>query len=169
MDRYEGFREFVLARGPALTRFAYLLTGDPGSAEELVQSALATVVPRWRRLAAEGNPEAYLRRVMVNDRISRWRRWGRREVPVPDLPDAVGPDESARSVQRLDLAGALARLPVRQRAVIVLRFYEDLSEADTAAVMGCAVGTVKSQTSAALTRLRRLLPILIDDATEVAR
>jgi RNA polymerase sigma-70 factor (sigma-E family) len=168
VDPYEGFREFVVGRGPALTRVAYLLTGDSASAEELVQSALVKTIPRWRRLIASGNPEAYVRRIMVNDHISWWRRFGRREVPLPAAPEDGGPDESEAAARRLDLAFALAQLPARQRAVVVLRFYEDLSEVETAAALGCAVGTVKSQAAAALARLRRLVPTMVD-TTEVAR
>ncbi len=144
MDPFEGFREFVVARGPALTRTAYLLTGDGASAEELVQSALVKAATRWNRVTAAGNPEAYIRRIMVNDRIGWWRRFGRREVPVSAPPDRVSHDESDAAARRLDLAAALAQLPPRQRAVIVMRFYEDLSEAETAETLGCAVGTLNS-------------------------
>jgi RNA polymerase sigma-70 factor (sigma-E family) len=169
VDPYEGFREFVLARGPALSRTAYLLTGDHAAAEELVQSALVKTATHWRRVTSAGNPEAYVRRVMANERIGWWRRFGRREVPVADVPEGLGVDQSEASAGRIDLATALAQLPARQRAVIVLRFYEDMSEADAAATLGCSVGTVKSQTSAALAKLRRLIPAIVNDTTEVAR
>jgi RNA polymerase sigma-70 factor (sigma-E family) len=168
VDRFDDLREFVVARGPALTRTAYLLTGDSASAEDLVQSALVKTASRWRRVIAGGNPEAYVRRIMVNDRISWWRRSGRREIPVAAPPEAARHDDADAAARRLDLAAALARLPPRQRAVIVLRFYEDLSEAETAATLDCAVGTVKSQTADALRRLRQLVPTMIDDVTEVA-
>jgi RNA polymerase sigma-70 factor (sigma-E family) len=160
VDPYEGFREFVLARGSALSRAAYLLTGDPSSAEELVQSALVKAALRWRRVTAAGNPEAYVRRIIVNEHISWWRRFGRREVAEPDPQRHRLADPADGTARRLDLAAALARLPKRQRAVIVLRFYQDLSEADTAEALSCSVGTVKSQTHAALARLRSLLPDL---------
>jgi RNA polymerase sigma-70 factor (sigma-E family) len=169
VDPYEGFREFVLARGPALSRTAYLLTGDRVAAEELVQSALVKTATHWRRVTSAGNPEAYVRRIMANERIGWWRRFGRREVPVAALPDDPGVDQSEVAARRIDLATALAQLPARQRAVVVLRFYEDMSEADTAATLGCSVGTVKSQTSAALAKLRRLVPALINDTAEVTR
>jgi len=161
LDRYEGFREFVLARGPALSRTALLLTGSHHAAEELVQEALVKAAARWPKLTAEGDPEAYLRRIMVNDRISWWRR-RRRESVVPTVPEWASAEGSETVDGRLDLAAALATLPARQRAVVVLRFYEDLSVEATAALLRCAPGTVKSQTSDALARLRRLVPRLAE-------
>lgn len=157
MEAYEGFREFVLARGPALSRAAYLLTGDRSAAEELAQATLVKAALRWRRVSAAGNPEAYVRRILVNEHISWWRRFGRRELPDGYPREKIVSDVTDATVQRLDLAAALARLPRRQRTVVVLRFYEDLSEAETAALMGCSVGTVKSQASAALAKLRHLV------------
>ena len=157
-DAYEGYREFVLARGPALSRAAYLLTGDRSAAEELTQAALVKAALRWRRVVQAGNPEAYVRRILVNEHISWWRRFGRRELASGYQENEIGQsDPTEATAQRLDLAAALAQLPKRQRAVVVLRFYEDLSEAETAAAMGCTVGTVKSQASAALAKLRRLM------------
>lgn len=164
MDGYEGLREFVIARGPALSRTAYLLTGDHALAEDLLQQALVKTAAHWRRVVEGGNPEGYVRRVMVNERTSRWRR--RRYVEVSDAVagDPAGPgDEAEAAVRRVGLRRALAALPPRQRAVIVLRFFEDLSEAQTAGVMGCSVGTVKSQTHDALNRLRALAPDLLAD------
>jgi RNA polymerase sigma-70 factor (sigma-E family) len=157
-DAYEGYREFVLARGPALSRAAYLLTGDRSAAEELTQAALVKAALRWRRVIATGNPEAYVRRILVNENISWWRRFGRRELASGyHQIEKRTSDPADAAAQRLDLAAALARLPKRQRTVIVLRFYEDLTEVETAAAMGCSVGTVKSQTSVALAKLRRLM------------
>lgn len=157
-DAYEGYREFVLARGPALSRAAYLLTGDRSAAEELTQAALVKAALRWRRVVAAGNPEAYVRRILVNEHISWWRRFGRREQASAYQGIEKGlSDPAEATAQRLDLAAALARLPKRQRAVVILRFYQDLSEAETAVAMGCSVGTVKSQASAALAKLRRLM------------
>ncbi len=157
METFEGLREFIAARGPALSRAAYLLTGDRAAAAELVQTALVKAAMRWRHVVASGSPEGYVRRIMINEHISWWRRFGRREVLAPQPPERASPDTAEAAVRRLDLAAALACLPRRQRAVIVLRFYEDLSEQATAAAMGCSVGTVKSQTSAALANLRRFL------------
>jgi RNA polymerase sigma-70 factor (sigma-E family) len=174
MDRYDGFREFVLARRSALSRTAYLLTGDHAVAEDLLQTALVRTAEHWHRIVG-GDPEAYLRRVMVNERTSRWRR--RRyavEVPTstealaaasgPGWPSATAvPDAADAVVRRATLVAALAQLPPRQRAVVVLRFFDDLSEAQTAEVLGCAIGTVKSQAHVALARLRSLAPILLSD------
>jgi RNA polymerase sigma-70 factor (sigma-E family) len=159
----------MLARGAALSRAAYLLTGDRSQAEELVQNALVKAAVRWRRLATGGDPEAYVRKIMVNDHISWWRRFARRELPQTSAGVVAAHDPADRTAQRLDLAAALAKLPARQRAVIVLRFYQDLSEADTAAALGCAVGTVKSQTSDALAKLRRLIPNATDEIVEVGK
>jgi RNA polymerase sigma-70 factor (sigma-E family) len=157
-DAYEGYREFVLARGPALSRAAYLLTGDRSAAEELTQAALVKAALRWRRVIAAGSPEAYVRRILVNEHISWWRRFGRREHASPYHKNDIGQaDPADATAQRLDLAAALARLPKRQRTVVILRFYEDLTEAETALAMGCSVGTVKSQASAALAKLRRFV------------
>ncbi|GAA4710054.1 SigE family RNA polymerase sigma factor [Phytohabitans rumicis] len=175
MDRYEGLREFVLTRGPSLSRTAYLLTGDHQHAEDLLQQALTKTAAHWRRVLAGGNPEGYVRRVMVNERTSRWRRRRYLEVsgPAADEVLAAGPpsgpsDEAESAVRRIGLRRALAALPPRQRAVIVLRFFEDLTEAQTAELMGCSTGTVKSQTHAALNRLRALAPeLLADFAPEV--
>jgi RNA polymerase sigma-70 factor (sigma-E family) len=168
MDRYDGFREFVLARRTALSRTAYLLTGDHALAEDLLQAALARTAEHWHRIVG-GDPEAYLRRVMVNERTSRWRR-RRYAVEVPTSVDALaalatasGPDTADAVVRRTTLVAALAQLPPRQRAVIVLRFFDDLSEAQTAEVLGCAIGTVKSQAHLALARLRTLAPTLLSD------
>ncbi|MCK2216061.1 SigE family RNA polymerase sigma factor [Actinomadura sp. ATCC 31491] len=166
MDRHEGFREFVLARQQALMRTAYLLAGDPHLAEDLLQSVLANVVGQWHKLARDGNPEAYTRRALVNQYIS-WRRRLRPELPSAELPEhGFSPDEAA--LDRVVLRRALARLTRKQRAVIVLRYWEDLTEAQTADVLGCSVGTVKSQTHHALARLRALAPELVDARAEEA-
>jgi RNA polymerase sigma-70 factor (sigma-E family) len=146
----QGFEAYVAARRPALLRTAYLLTGSHTDAEDLVQVALVKVVPHWRRVAER--PEPYVRQVLVRESVSRWRRRRWRETAtgaVPDRPEAVGDVDRA-----LDLQAALAALPPRQRAVVVLRYYEDLTERETAQVLGIAVGTVKSQARDALARLR---------------
>ncbi len=166
MDRYDGFHEFVVARGGALSRTAFLLTGEHHAAEDLVQSALAKAVTRWRQIVEYGQPEAYIRRIMINEQISWWRR--RRARPVAEPPDLPGPDEPHRIVDRVALGEALDTLSPRQRAVVVLRFYEDLSEADTAAALGCSVGTVKSHTHHALDRLRQALPLYAEHAGQYA-
>ncbi|GAA1479257.1 SigE family RNA polymerase sigma factor [Nocardioides aestuarii] len=148
-----GFEEYVAARQAGLLRTAYLLTGHRQDAEDLVQQALIKVVPHWHRI--EGEPDAYVRTVMVRENVSRWRRRRWREVLTHESRDPVL--EQDRS-DRLDLQRALAQLAPRQRAVVVLRFLEDRSVAETAALLGVGEGTVKSQTSAGLARLRDLLP-----------
>ncbi|WP_191844310.1 SigE family RNA polymerase sigma factor [Catellatospora chokoriensis] len=150
----EGFREFVQLRYGALLRTAYLLTGSTHAAEDLVQSALLKAYRRWDLV---DEPMAYLRRALVNQRTSVWRRIGSRELLTGVLPDRGRADGSAAHADRDELMAALAKLPVRMRAVLVLRYWEDMSEADTAALMGCSVGSVKSQASRGLARLREVL------------
>lgn len=168
-DRYEGFESFVHARAQALARYAYLLVYDAQLAEDLVQHAMAEVANRWPRLR-EGSPEAYARKVILNDAAGRARRRKivREETTdrVPD--DAWIADPTADLDQQLALNAVLAGLPAKQRAVLVLRFYEDLSEVETAAQLGIAVGTVKSQTHHALSKLRALAPDLLDPTNEVS-
>ncbi|GAA4048687.1 SigE family RNA polymerase sigma factor [Nonomuraea soli] len=160
MDRYEGFREFVHARQQSLMRSAYLLTGDAHLAEDLLQTVLTRVARHWPKLAAGGNPEAYARKALINQHIS-WRRRLRRDVPTPVLPEQ-GHDSGEASLRRMALQDALARLTPRQRAVLVLRFYEDRSIEESAELLGCSTGTVKSQTHHALGRLRVLAPELAE-------
>jgi RNA polymerase sigma-70 factor (sigma-E family) len=147
------FSEYVAARQRALLRSAWLLTGDWASAEDLVQTALVRAWPHWRRLPDEHAAEAYVRRVMLNTWSSWWRRRWRGETPTADLPERPAPPGDADL--RTALVDAVRRLPRRQRAVVVLRYLDDLSEAGTAEVLGCSVGTVKSQASRALAALRR--------------
>lgn len=157
---------FVAARGPALLRLAWLLTADGAAAEDLVQEALARVVPRWDSIRAGGH-EAYVRQVVRSVWIDRWRRERVRWDSLDSAPEPAGPDHRLEgTAERLALGAALARLTPRQRAVLVLRFYEDQTERETARAMGCSVNTVKSQTRHALERLRTLSPEL---AQEVAR
>ena len=163
MDAREGFEAFVAARSPQLLRTAYLLTRDRGLAEDLVQTALAKAWFAWGRI--DGAPDAYVRRIIVNTYSSWWRRKWNGEVATDELPEpARGDGRTAQVDERTDLWGALGRLPKRQRAVVVLRFFEDLSEADTADLLQCSVGTVKSQASKALAKLR-LDPHLADTDT----
>ncbi|MDP4505303.1 SigE family RNA polymerase sigma factor [Nonomuraea turcica] len=158
MDRHDDFREFVLARQQALMRTAYLLTGDAHLAEDLLQSVLIKVAGQWSKLSGGGNPEAYTRKALVNQYIS-WKRRPRPEAPSADLPERGASYDDA-ALQRIMLRKALAKLTPKQRAVIVLRFWEDLTEAQTAEALGCALGTVKSQAHHALSRLRALAPEL---------
>ncbi len=156
--RDQDFREFVTSASPALSRSAYLLTGDHHLAEDLLQSALANAYRHWRRIR-EGNPIAYVRRAMHHEQISWWRRRRLPELPVADLPETpdVAVDSAQQTVERLAVAQALRELSPRQRAVLVLRFYEDLTEAETARVLGLTVGTVKRHGHDGLARLRESL------------
>ncbi|MFI5803506.1 SigE family RNA polymerase sigma factor [Streptomyces sp. NPDC051561] len=157
--RDDGFEEFVAATGPRLLRMAWLLTGDAHLAEDLVQSALAKVWPKWHRIKDE-HPEAYLRRTLVTTHSSWWRRRWRGELPHGEVPDVRSAPDAYAGVDLEDLLGTAVRaLPVRQRAVVVLRFFEDLGVAETAAVLGCTPGTVKSQSAKALRALRAVLPV----------
>ncbi|MGZ4451053.1 MAG: SigE family RNA polymerase sigma factor [Nocardioides sp.] len=150
----DGFETFVAARRQALVRTAYLLTGSREDAEDLVQVALVKAVPHWHRIAE--HPEAYVRRIVARESVSRWRRRRWREVATGDLPE-TGTAPSAAEDREV-LRAALLGLPPRQRAVIVLRYYEDLTERQTAEVLGIAVGTVKSQARDGLAALRRVVP-----------
>ena len=148
-----GFDEFVATRSPALLRTAYLLTGDHGLAEDLLQTALAKCWFAWGRI--DGPPEPYVRRVLATTYATWWRRRWRGERPTGELPDRGDPPATAPVDDRDALWRALGALPRRQRAVVVLRYYEDLSEAETAAALGISTGTVKSQAAKALAALRR--------------
>ncbi|MCM2420524.1 SigE family RNA polymerase sigma factor [Streptomyces sp. RKAG293] len=152
------FEEFVAARGPRLLRVAWLLTGDAHLAEDLLQTVLAKAWPQWHRIA-DGSPEAYLRKALITTHASWWRRRWRGEVPHGDLPESADRADAFAGVDlEQTLAVAVRRLPVRQRAVVVLRYFEDLSVEETAGVLGCTTGTVKSQASKALRSLRDHLP-----------
>jgi RNA polymerase sigma-70 factor (sigma-E family) len=152
-ERSHDFPEFVASRSGALLRTAYLLTGDRQHAEDLLQTALMRCYAHWGRVES---PEAYVRRALVTTATGwRRRRW-LGEVPTADLPErGTGPDDEVTAVDvRADVLRLLAELGPRQRAVVVLRFYEDRSESEVAALLGVSVGTVKSQASRALARLR---------------
>jgi RNA polymerase sigma-70 factor (sigma-E family) len=151
----EAFRGYVAARSPALLRTAYLLTGNRADAEDLLQTSLAKTYLAWDRIREREAVDGYVRRVMVNTQTSWWRRRRVDEYPTSDLPErASGRDTTDDLALHDALWTALAELPKRQRAMVVLRYYEDLSEAETAQVLGVSVGTVKSTTSRALAKLR---------------
>jgi len=161
------FTAFVNERGAALLRVAYALAGNQHAAEDLLQNALAKAYARWPRI--RGDAEPYVKRILYHDQVSGWRRRSRRaEVPVAELPDraAVGDSGDATDL-RLLLREALRALPPRQRAVLTLRYLEDLSVEQTAALLGCRAGTVASQSAKALARLRQLVPGL-DELTSRA-
>ena len=150
------FAEFVDGSLPALLRFGYVLTGSAQEAEDLVQDALAKSLRRWRRVRAD-NPVAYTRRVRINTHLTQWRRWGAR-VRLGEVPEAAADDAGLRRGEDWDaLRRALAVLPSRQRAVLVLRYLEDLPDTAIAVLLGCSSGTVRSHASRGLAALRPLL------------
>ena len=152
----DDFDEFAASALPALLRFGHVLTGSPEEAEDLVQEALAKSLRRWRRVRAD-NPVAYVRKVMVNTHLTRWRRWGSR-VQVGEVPELAADDARLTRSQEWDaLRRALAQLPPGQRAVLVLRYLEDLPDLAIAALLGCQPTTVRSQASRGLAALRPVL------------
>ncbi|HWL37984.1 MAG TPA: SigE family RNA polymerase sigma factor [Frankiaceae bacterium] len=152
------FAVYVRERGAGLLHVAYLLTGDPRTAEDVVQTALARVFPRWDRLDhTAGNAHGYVLRTLVNCGRSSWRRNRREGIPVAELPDRAGTEGTGEVIDRHVLVAALRQLPSRQRAALVLRYLEDMSEAQTADVMRCSAGSVKTHTSRGLKALRALL------------
>lgn len=164
------FTEFVAARSLALLRVATALTGDRHRAEDLVQGALAKLAGRWHKV---DDPEGYVRRIIYHDFVSWWRRRpARTEVLAASPPELAVADGAADTDRRIDLRSALALLGPRQRAVLVLRYLEDLPEGQVAEILGCSVGTVRSQGFRALARLRDLVPELAGrsaDAVEELR
>jgi len=157
MDGEVELREFVSARGAALSRAAFLLTGDHQAAEDLVQDTYVVLVKRWQK-SGTLDPEAYVRRILYSRFVDGWRRRRLAEFPWASPPDAAVGDQAGSATDRLTLQAALNRLTPRQRAVLVLRFYEDLTESQTAAALGISPNTVKSQARVALQRLRELVP-----------
>jgi RNA polymerase sigma-70 factor (sigma-E family) len=162
------FREFMAARWPALVRTAYLLSGDRQHAEDLAQTALEKCAAHWQRVRAADDVDSYVRRMLVNAHLSRFRRRRVTEVLGGDVAETrTGrhADDAHRVAQRDELLMALAGLPRRQRATVVLRYWEDLSESQIAEILGCSVGTVRSQTHRALHKLR-VSPVLAETASE---
>lgn len=176
-DLDEDFSSYVAARQQALLRTAYVLTGELQSAEDLLQTALAKAYLSWGKLRDPRAADGYVRTIMVNEHTSWWRRaWRRREQSTDDLPEPRPDGGSAAagfgiaSVDQTQLAGErdamwtlVQSLPPKQKAAVVLRFYEDLSEAETARILGVSVGTVKSQTSRALASLRQRMSLADSD------
>jgi RNA polymerase sigma-70 factor (sigma-E family) len=154
----DDFRAFVAARSPSLLWFAHVLTGDRHTAEDVVQIALAKTALGWSRVRRKENPEGYVRRAIINTHLNAMRRKPWREQPREFMPDDA---LARRAEEELDdrdaMWAALAGLPPKQRAVLVLRYYEDLSEADIADVLGCSRGTVKSQAAKGLLHLREIV------------
>lgn len=162
-DGIDGLRELASARQSALLRFGLLLTGDRHRAEDLVQTALTRTLAAWPRVSRRDDPEGYVRRTMsrlaANERRWRWRETSYDDPPVRDPQEPTG-DPELRDL----IWAALAGLPARQRAVLVLRYYEDLSEAQIADVLGCSAGTVKSQAARGLDRLRAVTGLTEEEA-----
>ena len=151
----EQFREYCDGSLGALLRFGYALTGDREAAADLVQTALTRTYAAWSRVVRRDAPDGYVRRTMVNQLSNQRRAARRRELVVAELPEHGAPDEAPAAVDaRLALRSALDALPPRQRATVVLRYCEDRSEAEVAALLHCSVGTVKSQAAKALAKLR---------------
>lgn len=168
MKDEQGFRDFVHGGAHRHLRAAYLLTGNASDAEDLLQTSLAKLLRVWDRVADRGDPDAYLRKVIVNSHASRWRRRWRGEVATEVLPE-LGLDPYPASDERDALRRALGTLSRGERAVVVLRHVEDLPEVEVARLLGCSVGTVKSQASRGLAKLRRVLsPVAVDAATVTA-
>ncbi|WP_188194129.1 SigE family RNA polymerase sigma factor [Nonomuraea sp. SYSU D8015] len=160
-EREADFQRFVVERSGALFRAAYLLTGDRHSAEDLVQSALAKTAANWRRLRDPGAVEGYVRRAIYHEQVSWWRRRSRAaEISTEHLPDHGDVGHADAADMRLAMRAALGRLTPRQRAVLVLRYFEDLSETEIAAVLGIRVGSVRSQIYRSLERLKKVAPEL---------
>jgi len=162
------FGEFAAARSAELLRLGYLLTGDHHAGEDLLQSALTKAAAHWERI--HGAPEGYVRRIMYREQVSWWRRRARRlEIAVAEVPELPARDEVAGVEARLALRDALLALPPGKRVMLVLRYLEDLPEAQVADILGCSVGTVRSQTHKAIAQLRAALPSMGQASTEVSR
>jgi RNA polymerase sigma-70 factor (sigma-E family) len=149
------FRAFVETRRVALVRTAYLVCGDRDEAEDLTQTALLKLHPAWHRAKAVGNRDAYVRRVLINAHLSRVRKRRVTQFLTDRFPERAGPDSTAGLADRSVLMTALARLPAGRRATVVLRYWEDRPEAEVARILGCSVGTVRSQAFKGLAELRR--------------
>ena len=150
------FDDWVAARGPALLRLAYVLTGSRADAEDVVQDALSRALPRWSRISTLDDPDAYVRRMVVNAHVSWWRRMRRREVPVESVRERAVADGPSTE-ERDRIWRACRALPPDQRTAIVLRFYEDLDYADIAALTGVREGSVRSRVSRGMAVLRQEL------------
>jgi RNA polymerase sigma-70 factor (sigma-E family) len=164
------FGDYLAARQPALLRTAYLLTGDRDQAEDLLQTSLAKLYLSWDRVQDRGAVDGYLRRIMVNERNSLWRRaWRRREISTDRLPEPALRDDRYDDGTHDELWQVVRSLPERARAVVVLRYYEQMTEPEVADALGISVGTVKSQCSRAMATLRQRVPSHLHPAHEEER
>ena len=167
VDRDTDFTTYLEARQARLLRTAYLLTGDQHQAEDLLQTSLAKLYLAWDKVRDRGAVDAYVRRIMVNENNSLWRRaWKRREHPTDEVPEGAPALDTYDDGRRDSLWELVQTLPPKARAVLVLRYYEELSEGETADVLGISVGTVKSQTSRALAALRERTPATLNPREE---
>jgi RNA polymerase sigma-70 factor (sigma-E family) len=158
-DRDADFTAYLSARQPRLLGIAYLLTGDRHQAEDLLQTSLAKLYLSWDNIRDRGNVDAYVRRILVNENNSLWRRpWRRREVPTDEVPDHTPVHDSPDEGVGAAVWEVVQTLPRKARAVVVLRYYEQLTEAETAQLLGISVGTVKSHSSRAMALLRERTP-----------
>ena len=151
------FDAWVEARGPALVRLAWALTGNRPDGEDVVQDVLARALPRWGRISSVEDPDAYVRRMVVNAHVSRWRRIGRRERPVADVPDRAAAADAVPLDERQRLWQACRALPRDQRVAVVLRFYEQLEYVEIAELTGVAEGSVRSRVSRGIAALREAM------------
>lgn len=160
------FEDFVLTRGKALLRFAVVLCGDRGRAEDLVQAAFVKTYPQWDRVAVMDRPEAYVRTIVVHEHLRWWRRRPSLEIPdtIADQDRPTRTDVAQRHADRDAAWDLLGRLPARQRAVLALRYYEDLSDAEIARTLGCRESTVRSQAARGLGALRAIVPTIDREA-----
>ena len=161
------FTAYLAARQPALLRTAYLLTGDQHQAEDVLQTSLAKLYLAWDRVRERDSVDAYVRRIMVNENNSLWRRgWKRREHATDEVPEGAPVLDAYDDGRNDELWALVQTLPRKARAVLVLRYYEEMTEAETADVLGISVGTVKSQTSRALATLRERTPDTLNPRQE---
>jgi len=161
--------DYVRGQWPALVRYATALCGNSNEGEELVQSALVRVTLRWALVRDKDNPDAYVRRAILHGYLNVRRRIRLRETAMAELPELSGVDDTAGVADGVAVRRALQTLPARQRAVLVLRYLEDQSEQQTADLLGCSVGTVKSQTSKGLGKLRAVLGLPDDHPLPMAQ
>ena len=166
-QRDDDFTAYLQARQPSLLRTAYLLTGDRHQAEDLVQNALAKLYLSWDKVRDRGSMDGYVRRIMVNENNSLWRRaWKRREFATDEVPESTPSYDEYDDGRSGELWDLVQTLPRKARAVLVLRYYEELTEAETADLLGISIGTVKSQTSRALATLRERTPAALNPSEE---
>lgn len=158
-DEERRYRDWAGPRSARLHRTAYLLCGDWHAAQDLVQESFARAAVHWSRVETMANADGWLYRVLVNEHRQRWRRRSNRELPSASIPDSVVADRTDAHADRDRILEALSRLGPRQRAAIVLRYFNQLSEAETAHVLDCSLGTVKSQTARGLAALRVSLTV----------